>query len=251
MSGKGKYIYGIVEESQFKEFDVRGLDSAIIYTLNYRELAGIVSDTELTDIDPTRKNVMAHTLVQDEILKTYTLRPMSFGTVARDEKSARELLVRNYEDLAKELKRLSGKVEIGLKIFWDEKAMVQHLQDHNFEISRLRAQIGTTISTTAKAQSLLIEVGKLVERAALDLGTRCSREVLANLGEVSLDSHLNKPIGIQNIFNASFLIDRDRESEFRERIHRLDETYQGRVNFKYIGPLSPYSFVNLRLEAVK
>jgi len=82
MNGQSKYIYGIINEFTPKKFVFNGIDEAEVYTLNHKQIAAIVSDIEFSEIDPTRKNVQAHTLVQDNLLKEYTLLPMAFGMVA-------------------------------------------------------------------------------------------------------------------------------------------------------------------------
>jgi hypothetical protein len=98
---------------------------------------------------------------------------------------------------------------------------------------------------------MLIEAGRMVERIVLDWKSKCVEAVYAGLKELSKDVRQNKPLGIQNILNASFLIDKDSESQFQEEIYRIDAQYQGRINFKYIGPLPPYNFINLRLEPAR
>jgi len=55
---------------------------------------------------------------------------------------------------------------------------------------------------------------------------------------------------VKNVLNASFLIGRARESDFQKEVFKLDSQYQGKVNFKYVGPLAPYNFVNVNLEPV-
>jgi hypothetical protein len=45
------------------------------------------------------------------------------------------------------------------------------------------------------------------------------------------------------ILNASFLIEKDREKEFEQMVHGLDEKYEGKLNFIFAGPFPPYSFV--------
>jgi len=81
----GKYIYGIIGETEVRRFDFRGVGDAEVYTIPYQKLAAIVSDTDLQEIDPTRKNVLAHTTVQDSLLKEYDLPPMGFGMIAKSE----------------------------------------------------------------------------------------------------------------------------------------------------------------------
>lgn len=250
MSEHGKYIYGIIEETQPRRFDFFGIGDAGVYTVNHQKLAAIVSDIELQEIDPTRKNVLAHTVVQDKLLKDYTLLPMGFGMIANSEDELRRLLEKNYDGLVRELKRLAGKIEVELKVFWDQEAMIKELQGESEELTRLKAKIDAA-SSSIKAQSLLMEAGKLVERIVMDWKSKYAQRVYTVLKELSIDARMNDLMGVKNILNASFLIDKTGESEFQEEVYKLDSKYQGKVNFKYVGPLPPYNFVNLKLEPMK
>lgn len=249
MSLERKYIYGIIQEPEPRRFNFSGVGEARVYAINYRELAAMVSDTGLEEIDPTRKNVRAHTVVQDELLKSYTLLPMSFGMIANSQDDVLRLLAKNYQGLMDELKRLGGKVEVELKVFWDQEAMIKELQHGSEELTRLKAKINQAASPIV-AQRLLVEAGKLVERIALDWKAKYADQVYTILKGLAIDARLNNPLGVKNILNASFLIERAKESDFKKEVFRLDSQYQGKVNFKYVGPLAPYSFVNLKLEVV-
>jgi hypothetical protein len=250
MFSQNKYIYGIIEETEFLKFSLLGIGDAEVYTINYRGLAAIVSDTELTEIDPTRRNVRAHTVVQDELLKKYTILPMSFGVIANSEAEFLLFLEKNYSALVSEFKRLSGKVEVELKIYWDREAMMKELEVENPEISRVRERVGLT-SSLAEAQGLLVEAGQLVERIVQDWQSKYAQGAFDTLKRIAIDARLNNPVGLKNLLNASFLIDRSSEKEFQDEVYKLNTRYQDRVDFKYVGPLPPYNFVSLNLEPVR
>jgi len=250
MSPQGRYIYGIVEEPKTRKFGFPGVGDAEVYTINHDGIAAIVSDTELQEIDPTRKNVHAHTVVQDELLKEYTLLPMGFGMIAASEGEARRLLEKNYEGLVGELNRLVGKVEVEVKVFWDREAVIKELQGENQELTKLKSKISAALSVT-EAQRLLIEAGKLVERIVTDWKTNYAELVYTTLKKLSHDAQVNNLVGIKNLLNASFLIEKPRECVFKEEVYKLDSKFQGKVNFKYVGPLPPYNFIKLKLEPVK
>ena len=250
MQLQGEYIYGIVEEPQFRRFSVLGVGETDVYTINQERIAAVVSDTEFPEIDPTRKNVQAHTVVQEALLKEYNLLPMGFGMVATDEGEVRRLLENNYDGLLDELHRLAGKIEVELKVFWEQEAVVKELQGENAELTRLKAKINSA-SSPVEVQNLLSTAGKLVESIVQDWKTRYAELVYAILQELSFEAKVNNPVGIKNLLNASFLIDKSHESEFKEQVYKLDAKFQGKMNFKYIGPLPPYNFVNLKLEPVK
>jgi len=250
MAPGSRYIYGIVAEPQLRRFGFPGVGDAEVYTINHDGIAAIVSDTQLQEIDPTRKNVHTHTVVQDELLKEYTLLPMGFGMIAASEDGVRRLLEKNYEGLVGELNRLAGKIEVELKVFWDQEAIIKELQGESQELTKIKAKINAT-SSPIEAQNLLVKAGELVERIAMEWKARYAEQVCAILGQLALDTQLNNPVGIKNLLNASFLIDRSRESQFKEEVYRLDSELQGKIDFKYVGPLPPYNFVNLKLESVK
>jgi hypothetical protein len=249
MSLERKYIYGIIEEAKPMRFSFLGVGDAEVYTINHRELAAVVSDTALEEIDPTRKDVRAHTVVQDEVLKNCSLLPMGFGMIADSKDDVLKLLEKNYQGLSRELVRLAGKVEVELKVYWDQEAMIKELQGGSEELTRLKAKVKNAQSPI-EAQRLLVEAGKLVERIVLDWKARYADRVYTALKGLSIDARLNNPLGVKNILNASFLIEKARESDFQKEVYKLDSQYQGKVNFKYVGPLAPYNFVNLKLEPV-
>ena len=128
--------------------------------------------------------------------------------------------------------------------------MIKELQGGSEELTRLKAKINGT-SSPIEAQRLLVEAGKLVERIVLDWKARYADRVYTVLKGLSIDARLNSPLGVKNVLNASFLIERARESDFQKEVFKLDSQYQGKVNFKYVGPLAPYNFVNVKLEPVK
>jgi hypothetical protein len=249
MSGQGKYIYGIVEESQLRRFSFPGIGEADVFTINHQRIAAIVSDTGFSEIDPTRKNVQAHTIVQDELLQEYTLLPMGFGMVATEDE-VRGLLAKNYEGLLTELGRLTDRIEVELKVFWEPEAIIKEIQGESQELSKLRAKVNAATSPI-EIRNLLVEAGKLVENIVRDWKTRYVEMVYANLSELSYDAKMNNPVGIKNLLNASFLVEKSRESEFKNQVYKLDAQFQGKLNFKYVGPMPPYNFVDLRLEPVK
>jgi hypothetical protein len=250
MSGQGKYIYGIVEEPRPRRFSFMGVGEADVYTINHKRIAAIVSDTEFSEIDPTRKNVHAHTVVQDELLREYTLLPMGFGMAAASEDEVQGLIEKNYEGLTSELNRLADMIEVELKLYWDQETVIKEIQGENQELSRLKAKIKAS-SSPAEIRNLMIEAGRLVENIVVDWKNRYAGMVYTVLEKLSDEAKMNNPVGLKNLLNASFLLEKSRESEFKEQVFKLDSKFQGKVNFKYVGPMPPYNFVDLRLEPVK
>jgi hypothetical protein len=249
MTKQGKYLYGIIEKADSEGFDLAGVEGAKVYGISHRQLTAMVSDIEVEEVDPTRKNVLAHTMVQDKLLKEFELLPMSFGMIANSEEEVRGLLEANFDDFVSELRRLSGKIEAELKVFWDQKAMINELQGESEELTRLKKRINNA-SSPVEAQRLLVEAGRHVEKIAGKWKEKYARRVYSTLEKLSIDARQNDPVGVKNILNASFLIDGSKEDEFKQEVRRLDSEYQGKTNFKYVGPLPPYNFIKMDLQPV-
>jgi hypothetical protein len=243
MTAMSKYLYGIIKEPQSRTFEFRGLEDAAVYTINHQDLAAVVSDIAQSEIDPTRKNVMAHTMVQDGLLKKYSIIPMGFGIVATGESSVSGMLEKNYPALVSELQRLADKIEVELKIFWDDKALVNENREL---VNKIQSRVKSA-SSVLESQRLLSEAGMQIEKIVLGLKSKYVDQIYTSLKKLALESRLNSCTGIKMLLNASFLIERKSETDFVEMVRHLDTKFQGNVNFKYIGPLSPYNFVNIKL----
>lgn len=247
MASNGKYLYGIIREPNLKKFDILGVEGSEVYTINWKEVAVVVSDSSGDEVDPTRKNVRAHTMVQERLLSEYTLLPMGFGVVTSSEEEALRLLETNYDALLREIEYLHGKIEVALKVYWNQEAVKKELEGKSKELSRLKTKIEGSASVV-ETQSLLVEAGMLVESLVEEWKTKCADKIYASLKRLAVGSKLSDSMGIKNILNASFLVEQSREEAFKAEVYRLDSEFEGRLDFKYIAPLPPYNFVGITLE---
>jgi hypothetical protein len=93
-----------------------------------------------------------------------------------------------------------------------------------------------------------MQLGRLIETALTDQADAYIREVYSQLRDTAVASRANKPIGDRMIMNAAFLIERDREAEFDQKVKEIASKYEGKLSFKYTGPWPPYNFVHIRLK---
>ena len=54
----------------------------------------------------------------------------------------------------------------------------------------------------------------------------------------------------QMITNSAYLINRNKKEKFEQALDRLDEEYNGMLNFKMVGPLPCYSFYTIEVKAL-
>ena len=242
----GRYIYGFIEEPQRKEFSFTGIDGKKVYSFNYQDLAAVLSEAEVIEYDPTRENLLAHTHVLEEIVKEYLILPMSFGIIAENEEKVTELLRQNYLELKRELKMLTGKIELGVKVLWIEDAVVKEMESRGKDFQEFKKKI---VDSSAKGdENSKLKAGRLVESIVKQWEKKYIPKIYSSLKEIAVDSRLNQTIGIKMLLNSSFLVDKNKEKDFDQRVNELAQNYENQLKFKYVGPVPPYNFVNLKLK---
>src|SRR5256885_1588823 len=247
----GRYVYGILQSRDRIDFGKVGIGGAgaMVYTVNYLDIAAVVSNTSVFIFDPTRENALAHEHVIETVMKTYTIIPMSFGTVFRTDNDIREVLKSIYTSLKDVLKQMAGKVEFGLKVTWERDTVVDELSREDEEIHKFHQEI-----TRKHLQSTYLarmQLGRMIDKALAERSISYVREIYEALRPCCVASRDNKPIGDKMILNAAFLIDREHEAEFDAAVNKIAEKFGARLNFKYTGPWPPYNFVNIRLKLEK
>ncbi|HLL48614.1 MAG TPA: GvpL/GvpF family gas vesicle protein [Longimicrobiaceae bacterium] len=247
----GKYVYCIIKCPRAREFGTIGIGEGTnpVYTVQFGELAAVVSDTPLRIYDPTRENVLAHEFVNETVMREHTVIPMSFGTLFRTESDIVELLKSTYQAFDDVLEKMADKIEFGLKVLWDRDRVISTLEQDNEEIRRLRDEIGR--SAQSSTYFARMQLGRLVESALEEAGNAFVREIHEALRPAAVASRANKPIGDRMIMNAAFLVERERERSFDERVKEISRKYETMLTFKYTGPWPPYNFVNIKLKLEK
>jgi hypothetical protein len=242
----GKYVYCVIRASEPLRFGAIGIGSrpAEVHTVNYKDIAAVVSDAPLEVYDPTRENVLAHERVNEAVMRSQTVIPMSFGTVFKTREDIVALLKGAYEAFRDVLDKMEDKVEFGLKVLWDRDVMIREIERQDEDVRRLKSEIATQKGSTYFAR---IQYGRLVDAALTALSERYVSEILAELRAVSVATRTNRPIGDKMILNAAFLVARDQEATFDQTVRRLGARYD-QLTFRYTGPWPPYNFVNIRLK---
>lgn len=246
MGGQGKYVYCIVHSAEPLEFGRIGIGSnpQEVRTVNYKDIAAVVSDTPLKAYDATRENVLAHESVNEAVMKSHTVIPMSFGTVFKTREDIIELLRSAYDAFHDVLMKMQDKLEFGLKVLWEPQEVVRQIESEEEDIRRLKKEIPSQKTTTYFAR---VQYDRLVNAALEAHSERYVKSIMDELRDVSVASRWNKPIGDKMILNAAFLVARDKESAFDAKVKEIGGRYS-KLNFRYTGPWPPYNFVNIRLK---
>jgi len=227
---EGQYIYCIIETDEARNFGSIGIGERndSVTTISYKDLSAVVSSVPMAKYVVSRRTILAHEKVIEKVMEGYSVLPVRFYTVAPNAEEIRNLLRKRYSEFKRLLREMDNKVELGLKCLWkDMDTILNEIVDG---------------SKNRRAPDQIIKL------ALQDRKVRESEPIIQRLRKISSDLCLNKIYGDDMLINAAFLVDRYREKEFDSEVAQLATQFEKRIEFKYIGPVPPYSFVNIVVE---
>ena len=248
-SNVAQYLYCIVRCREPRTFETLGMGERgdVVHTINFEDLAAVASDSPQERYDNTRRNMMAHMRVLDEVMADHTVLPIRFESVAPSPDAVRDQLLKaRYRELSAMLDGIEGRIETGLKAFWYEDVVFQEIIQDNPTIRRMRDGLaGRPIEETYYDR---IRLGELVGAELKGRRGRDAESILERLRPLAEKTQVNVPIADHMVVNAAFLIARKRETEFDAMVHTLDADMGSRLLIKCVGPVAPYNFVNVSMR---
>lgn len=246
MKEEGKYVYCIIRCRGRRSFGKIGIGGRgdEVYTVPYRGLSAVVSDTPLVEYEPNEENAFAHEHVVGRVLSEYGVLPLKFCTIFKDEAGIKRVLANLYDRFCVEFKRLEGRVEMGVKVLWAPQAAMNEIEQASEKVSKLKRQIS---SKSPRATHLLrTRLEKVVRQELNRKADEYSARIYSLLKKGSDDSRLNSLIGSM-IVNAAFLVRKDKLGDFKSNFELIRSEYTGK-GFEFIlsGPWPPYNFVTTR-----
>lgn len=250
MAQESKYLYCIMRCSQervIKGVTGIGTPSVPVHTVPWGGLSCVVSDSAVERYEATRQNLIAHERVIEAVMQEQTPLPVRFGTVA-DSGSPVASVQRLLESRATEFERLLSemdeRVELGLKVFWRNEALVFGeivAADERLRALRdaLRCQPG------GGSHAARMRLGEMVKTALARKKEAEAKSILAPLRAIA-DRVADNPVFLDRmVINSAFLVRRDREAEFDRLVAALDEERGQQIRLMYVGPVAPYNFVRI------
>jgi hypothetical protein len=242
---KGLYIYCIADiPNDNVSFGKGGIENeeGEIFTINYRDISAIVSEAEIKQYKPTRKNNLVHETNNEKIMNKWNVLPFRFGVVANNKDEILKLLKEKHGSFKELLKTVNNRFEIGVKVFYQNlKDVLSFIGETHPVIIKLKKEKQNLL----KNQSMIIDVGRIIEQELNEISLKYKDNIYSKLSSFATKSIISENLSDEMILNASFLIEKNREKDFDSLVCKLDEENGGKLNFKYAGPFPPYSFVKL------
>jgi hypothetical protein len=236
------YVYGVVRADDAVAIGASGVGAgAPVRTVARGDLAALVSDVDEDYVRASREDLERHMAVLSEAAASATVVPLRFGTVMPgDDTVTTDLLEARSSEIEGLLAALEGRVELNLSGTYDERVFGEIVaEDPNVAALRERIQ-GRDEAATYYDR---IRLGELVAGAIAAKREQDAAEVLAKLRPLADDVRLGEITHERSVFNAAFLVRRERLEEFDGAAEMVAAEQRERIRFRYTGPLPPYDFV--------
>jgi hypothetical protein len=236
------HVYGVVPAAARDDLEGNG-----VRLIAHRDIAALVSDMERRD--PKAVTVLrTHWRVLEKASAKTTVLPVRFGTVMADDRAVvEEFLERSYDAIVAALAEMAGKVQLTVKGFYEEDALMATIVARSPAVARLREQVRTVPEAVSYYKR--IELGQLVAAEVEHARERDAHGVFERLKPLAVDARLEPPSTPDSAVNAAFLVEEKRVDEFSAAVTALGRELAGRIRLQLLGPLPPYSFTGDQLTA--
>lgn len=248
----GKYIYGVINGSHAIKFNESPVSDKgeEAYTISYQDISAVVSDLLIEDYTCMSRDNLARLLVRHQrviekimILK-HTIIPMRLGTFAADEAEVKNILDTGYNPIKEIMEKITNKIEIDICATWSDFVSVLKGVGEEKEIKEAKDKLLANQKITIDDQ---IKMGNMVQEALNKNRDIHAQGIQNRLGAISWDFKIHELMDEKMVINAAFLIDSAKQKKFEKEIEEMDIEFDGRLNFRCVGPLPLYSFYTLEI----
>jgi hypothetical protein len=244
---KGRYLYAVIPGPLERLFDFSGLNGSPVYTITNGKVAAVVSNMADGRVRPERRHLAAQQGVLKGLMRAVpALLPMAFGIIADGPKAVKRILSRNQADFLRQLGRVSGKVEMGLRVSWDVPNIFEYFVNTHEELRGARDRLVSP--GRHPSQEDQVELGRLFDRLLKEdreLYTSQVEEVLAHSCRELKGSPCRSEMEVMNL---ACLVAREQEAAFEADVFSAARLFDNSFAFDYNGPWAPHNFVDLDLK---
>jgi hypothetical protein len=245
-SKNGRYLYAIITANGKHDFGPLGIDGSTVYAISDGPISAVVSNVPDKKTRPQRRNLAAHQQVLKCLMAETTSLPMAFGVIADGDRAVKNILADHHSLFIAQCKRVSGKVEMGLRVTWDVDNIFDYFINTHPELCAARdTYFGTQCEPSQEDK---IEMGRMFDHFLQEDRENLTEDVEQTLGPYCHEIKRGKCRNERDVMNLSCLVAREAESRFEEGILKAAGQFDNNFVFDYNGPWAPHNFVEVELE---
>lgn len=245
------YVYGIIPTNDRIIFDPAGVDDAHeeVYTIPERRLSAVVSHTRRANYNGLGRQeavgyLVAHQRVIESVMHDFPVIPVRFGTVLADESQVSGLLNQAHTLFETTLAQLAGRAQVEVVVLWNVQEVFQAISQDE-RVVQLKARVAA--QPPAETMAERVEIGRIVQTELARRRTELRDAILPSLQSLAVDMISNPLMDDNMVLNVGLLLDEHGRQELDHRLETLDRQFDGKLRFRRVGPLPPYSFASVEV----
>lgn len=245
----GLWLYCLIRNVGEMKWDCFGIHgSSPVFVVVGDKFAAVVSEEPMKKYPLVRDYLIAHQKVNEAVMQTHRVLPVRFCTMAENkEKIIKEVLSPKADEFDSKLAEMENKEEYGLRLRWkDLDKVFKDIGETDEKVKTKKEKILSMPESQRRNE--LIDVGHLVQEAVTQKNKGMARLVMEALSPLAVTTRENNTLGDAMVLNAAFLVEKQKVTAFDQAIESLDAKYGNDLQFKYIGPVPPFNFVEIVIK---
>lgn len=244
-----KHIYCIADSNQKGKAVPESTGD--VHSIPYQDISAVVKDvpfaaySAVSDREMVIRYLTEHQSVIEDFMKDFTVIPLKFGTIARDEEEVMEILDTGYPRFKNAIEAMNGKIQVEVLALWNNLDEVIKEIGKKKDIMRCKEE-----AALRPSKECAIELGRMIKRELDEATGRKREEILGDLKGYVPGIRAHDLMDDGMIMNMAFLVEGNNIHKLYEEIDSMNERYGGDVNFRIIGPLPPYSFSQMEIKRI-
>lgn len=251
MAESYQYLYGFIQAEREMVFTCPGIEGeGEVSTIVDDGLAAVVSSvssSHYTALDRAQaaQHLLAHQRTIEHIMSEFAILPAKFGSVLPDRAHVRHALRQGRALFEDALEGLGGRVQMEILVLWELKSVFEQIGQEPAILSKKRALGGRSADEIKAVQ---VAVGRLVKESLERRRQATQGTIQANLDRVAEDVISNPLRNDSMVANFALLLEEEDLQTLDEALASLDESFDGELEFRRIGPLPAYSFATVEVD---
>lgn len=252
MTEKVLYIYGIVPNFYSTEM-FRSLENSGLSAIPFENMSAIVAERNMLMTDFTDReslgNLLVHhqkTIEELQAIGFNVIIPMRLGTTANSREDVFKIFLSGYELISSILKKIQFLTEFDVAVTWvDFPATVREMASHPDVIALKEKLLKKNEQPTLDDQ---MQAGMLLQSKLKENNIKIELRLLDLMSSLSLDIRNHPVMNDEMVTNSAFLVKRNSSEKFESILDMFDKEFEGKLNFRLVGPLPCYSFYTLDVK---
>jgi hypothetical protein len=233
--GSKLYIYCLIDTPELDELPCKGINDSSLALISWDGIAVVSSQVDVESIKVTTETIIRHEEVVEYLMKDHTVLPMRFGTVVQGASEVTKLLVKHHESIRNNIDKIRGNVEIGVKILLKSIPVDLFQPAEDFPLDNYSPGRRYLLEKYRQFQK---------QKRILENEYYSVDEIYGSLKAHAIQSCAQKFVTEKMLLNSSFLVAKEKVTEFKETVEFLKKRYPS-LSFLYSGPWPAYNFVSL------